>query len=458
MSAAAFRERLRSADDAAKLVRDRDEIYLPLAPAQPAGLLEALARRERFADLHVLCALLQERFALLGHPGVRVTSQFFGHVERDLVRDGVAIDHLTSDFHGLELIARRTRPRVVATTVAPPDEDGFLSFGVHAGATIVPFLEAARDPERVAIAEVNPRMPRTRGLPEFGGHRVHCSEVDAIVEHRAELFELSGKFRGDADACIAAHASELVRDGATLQFGIGGIPNAIARILADGPRGGFGIHTEMLVDGVKLLHDAGKVENRKGVYDGFSVCTFALGSRALYDWAEREESLRFLPVSATNLPSIIGRNRNMISVNAAIMIDLSGQVVADTAALRRRRTRVVRHRSARGRRRNVDPLPARDRQRARRAALAHRRRAAAGIDRHDAAPPGAVGRDRERHREPVRAQWARARRAPDRPRRPGSPRRAAHGGARTRPRALNHGSHAPHSSQNGSSTFSAKRV
>lgn len=332
MSGAAYRERLRSADDAAKLVRDRDEIYLPLAPAQPAGLLAALARRERFDDLHVLCALLQERFALLEQPGVRVTSQFFGHVERDLVRDGVAIDHLTSDFHGLELIARCTRPRVVATTVAPPDDDGFLSFGVHAGATIVPFLEAARDPDRVAIAEVNPRMPRTRGLPEFGGHRVHVSDVDAIVEHEAELFELSGKFRGDADARIAAHASELVRDGATLQFGIGGIPNAIARILADGPRGGFGIHTEMLVDGVKLLHDAGKVENRKGVYDGYSVCTFALGSRALYDWAAREQSLRFLPVSATNLPSIIGRNRDMVSVNAAIMIDLSGQVVADTVA------------------------------------------------------------------------------------------------------------------------------
>ena len=165
MSDGSFRDRLRSADDAARLVRDRDEIYLPLAPAQPAGLLAALARRERFDDLHVLCALLQERFALLEHPGVRVTSQFFGHVERDLVRDGVAIDHLTSDFHGLELIARRTRPRVVATTVSPPDEDGFLSFGVHAGATIIPFLEAARDPERVAIAEVNARTVTFRRTP-----------------------------------------------------------------------------------------------------------------------------------------------------------------------------------------------------------------------------------------------------------------------------------------------------
>lgn len=328
----AYRARLRSADEAAALIRDRDTILLPLAPAQPAGLLHALGRRERFVELRLLCALLQERFAVLERPGVHVVSQFFGHVERELRASGVVIDHLTSDFHGLELIARRQKPRVVASAVAPPDDDGFLSFGVHAGASEIPFFEAARDPERLAIAEVNPRMPATRGLAVHGGHRIHCSEVDVILEHAGELMELSGKLRGDADLRIAEHASTLIHDGATLQFGIGGIPNAIARILADGPRGDFGIHTEMLVDGVKLLHEAGKVSNRKGSYDGYSVCTFALGSRALYDWAAREPSLRFLPVSATNLPSIIGRNRRPVSVNAAIMIDLAGQVVADTVA------------------------------------------------------------------------------------------------------------------------------
>jgi acyl-CoA hydrolase len=328
----AYRARLRSAAEAASLVREDDTILLPLAPAQPAGLLHALGERERFTDLQVLCALLQERFPLLERPGVRVVSQFFGHVERDLRAAGVPIEHLTSDFHGLELIARRMRPRVVATTVSPPDEEGYLSFGVHAGASEIPFLEAARDPERLAIAEVNRRMPSTRGLPQLGGHRVHCSEVDVIVEHDAELMELAGKRRGEADHRIAEHASALVPDGATLQFGIGGVPNEVARILAEGPRGGFGIHTEMLVDGVKLLHEAGKVTNEKGVYDGFSVCTFALGSRALYDWAAREAAVRFLPVSATNLPVLIGRNRRMVSINSAIMIDLAGQVVADTVA------------------------------------------------------------------------------------------------------------------------------
>jgi len=328
----AYRARLRSADEAAALVRDRDVILLPLAPAQPTGLLRALGRRDGFSELRLICALLQERFALLERPGVHVVSQFFGHVERALRAEGVPIDHLTSDFHGLELIAQREQPRIVASATAPPDEDGYLSFGVHAGASELPFFAAARDPQRLAIAEVNAHMPATRGLPAFGDHRIHCSQVDVIVEHDGPLQELSGKQRGDADRRIAEHASTLVQDGATLQFGIGGVPNEIAKILADGPRGDFGIHTEMLVDGVKLLHDAGKVRNQKGIYDGHSVCTFALGTRALYDWAGREPSLRFLPVSATNLPSLIIRNRRMISVNAAIMIDLAGQVVADTVA------------------------------------------------------------------------------------------------------------------------------
>lgn len=328
----AYRARLRSTAEAAALIRDDDTLLLPLAPAQPTGLLHALGERPRFDGLRILCALLQERFAVLERPGVQVVSQFFGHVERELRAAGAPVEHLSSDFHGLEQIARRTRPRVVASTLSPPDEDGYLSFGLHAGASELPFLEAARDPARLAIAEVNRRMPATRGLPELGGHRIHCSEVDVIVEHDGELMELGGKLRGDADRRIAEHVSELVPDGATLQFGIGGVPNQVARILAEGPRGDFGIHTEMLVDGVKLLHQAGKVANRKGLYDGLSICTFALGSRDLYDWLAREPSVRFLPVSATNPPAVIGRNRRMVSINAAIMVDLSGQVVADTVA------------------------------------------------------------------------------------------------------------------------------
>lgn len=326
------RSRIRSPEEAAALVRDVDDVLLPLAPAQPAAFLRALGRRERFERLRLLCALLQEPFELLSRPGVQVASQFFGPVERMLVAAGVALDHVSADFHGLELLARRQRPRVVASMVSPPDEQGFLSFGLHAGASAIPFFEAARDPERLAVAEINPRMPRTRGLPEHGGHRIHASEVDVLLEAENTLFALPESQPTEVDLRIAALVGDLVPDGATLQFGIGSVPNEIAKILAAGPRGDFGIHTEMVVDGVRLLHEAGKVSNRKGLHDGWSVATFGLGSQSLYDWLDGETPVRFLPVSATNPANVVSRNRLMVSVNAAIMIDLHGQVVADTVA------------------------------------------------------------------------------------------------------------------------------
>jgi acyl-CoA hydrolase len=327
-----YRDRLRTPDEAAALVRDVDDVLLPLAPAQPSGLLHALARRERFVELRLLGGLLQEPYEVLTRPGVRMLSGFFGVAERALRAAGVPIEHVSVDFHGIALLVRRMRPRVVATTVSPPDGEGYLSFGLHAGASAEALRDAGRDPERLAIAEVNPHMPRTRGLDELGGNRIHCSEVDVILEHDQPMLALPDTAPGAVDRTIAAHVGELVRDGATLQFGIGGVPNEVAKLLAAGPRGDFGIHTELLVDGVKLLHEAGKVSNRKGSYDGFSICTFALGTQALYDWAGREAAVRFLPVIEVNLPSVIKRNRRMVSINGAIMIDLRGQVVADTIA------------------------------------------------------------------------------------------------------------------------------
>ena len=127
---------------------------------------------------------------------------------------------------------RAGRPRVVLAVTTPPDADGFLSFGVHAGASYRPFLAAARDPERLAIAEVNRHMPRVAGLPELGGNRIHVSEVDAWVEHDAELVTLPDAPPSAEDLAIARHVCERIPPGAILQFGIGAIPNAIAGILA----------------------------------------------------------------------------------------------------------------------------------------------------------------------------------------------------------------------------------
>src|SRR5262249_8569258 len=146
---------------------------------------------------------------------------------------GGRVSFLPADFHGLERIALRLKPRVVLAVTTPPDAEGWLSFGAHAGASYRAFLEASRDPARLAIAELNSKMPRVEGIAELGGNRVHVSEVDAWIEHDADLVALPEEHPTGDDLTIAAAVCERIDPVATLQFGIGAIPDEIARRLAE---------------------------------------------------------------------------------------------------------------------------------------------------------------------------------------------------------------------------------
>jgi acyl-CoA hydrolase len=296
---------------------------------QPVGFLEALGARTDLVDVVLHTGLLSRPYALLKNPGVRVVSGFFGPIERMARASGARVSYLPADFNGLERLALRLKPRVALAVTSPPDREGWLSFGAQAGASFRPFLEAACDPERLAIAEVNPRMPRVDGLAEFGHNRIHLSEIDAWVEHDAELVTLPAGQPSPDDLAIARRVCEHIEPGAILQFGIGAIPGEIARILSEGPLGGFGIHTEMISDGVMRLHEAGKVTNRKPLYDGFTVATFALGSSKLYAWLDGNPSVRMLPVTEVNGASVLAQLPRLTSVNGALSIDLAGQVAAD---------------------------------------------------------------------------------------------------------------------------------
>ncbi len=315
--------------EAAALVHPRDEVLCGFVSGQPQGILDALGTRTDLEDVVIETGILSAPYTFLQNPKVRVMSGFFGPVERMARAAGGRVEFLAGDFHGLERLALVHKPRVVLAVTSPPDAEGWLSFGTHAGASYRPFLDAARDPERLAIAEVNPRMPRVRGLPELGDHRIHMSEVDAWARHEAELFALPDEPASADDVAIARHVAELIENGSTLQFGIGAIPNQIAQILAAGPLGDFGVHTEMFSDGVMHLHEAGKVANRKGLYDGVSVATFALGSAALYRWLDGNPVVRMLPVSATNEPALLRKLRGLVSVNGCLSVDLFGQAAAD---------------------------------------------------------------------------------------------------------------------------------
>jgi acyl-CoA hydrolase len=320
----------RTPEEAAALIRLTDALAIGLGPCHPADFLRALGERDDFEALTVFGALLTGLQPLFTRRGVTLLSGFFGPVERGLRASGHDVRFVPADFRRFGRFARTLSPRVMATLAAPPDAEGRMSLALHAGAMVDELHRAGRDPDRLLIVEINPRLPRTLGLPPEHAHRLELDEVDVVVESSADPFYLPNGPPSDVERSIAEHVARFVPDGATLQTGIGGIPNQIVDLLAEGPGGDYGIHTEMFTTGLMKLHETGKVSNRKGVYDGLSICTFAAGSPELYQWLDGQEAVRFLPVDLVNDPSVIARNRSMISINGALSIDLAGQIAADT--------------------------------------------------------------------------------------------------------------------------------
>ena len=306
----------RTAEEAAALVRSGDVVAIPLAPAQPSALLHALGVREDLDALTVIDSLASEPFPLFERPGVRVVSGFWGPVERALATAGGNVAFVPSDFRRYGRLVRRHAPRIVATLAAPPDAEGRMSLGLHAGGTVEEIHRCARDPDRLLVVEINHRLPRTHGLPPEHPHDVTVDEADVIVESDRPLFHISEAKASPVEHAIAEHVRRFVPDGATLQTGIGAMPNEVAKLLAEGPGGDYGIHSEMFTTGLMRLCKAGKVTNRKGQHDGYAVCTFAAGTEELYDWLDGNESVRFLPVDHVNEPMVIARNRRMVSINA----------------------------------------------------------------------------------------------------------------------------------------------
>ena len=320
-----------SARDAAAQLAPRDTLAVPLGPGQPGAFLHALGEREDFEELTVFSALLMDAYRLFTRPGVRLLTGFLGPVERALRADGHRVEALVSDFRGFAQIARELCPRVMATAVAPDDGSGHYSLSLHAGATVAELRRCGADPERLLIAEVVPGLPRTRGLPPDHPHALRRDEIDVLVHSDRGPWLLEEPPPGELERAIARHALAFVRDGATLQTGIGGVPNALAALLASGPGGDYGIHSEMFTAGLMQLHRAGKVTNKhKGVFDGVSVATFALGSQELCRWLDGRGDVAFLPVEVVNDPAVIARNASFVSINGALAVDLFGQVVADT--------------------------------------------------------------------------------------------------------------------------------
>jgi acyl-CoA hydrolase len=180
----------------------------------------------------------------------------------------------------------------------------------------------------LVILEINQNLPWT-----YGDTEVHISDVDFVVENIFPLVELPTEAPTEIEKLIGGHIADLIEDGATLQLGIGGIPNAIASFLTD--RRDLGLHTEMFVDGMVDLYEAGIVTNRrKTLHPGKMVATFALGTQKLYDFLDRNVSVEVLRGRYVNDPYVVGKNYKMVSVNTAIQVDVIGQVCSQSIGTR----------------------------------------------------------------------------------------------------------------------------
>ncbi len=319
-----YRAKLVSAPEAVGRIRSGDRVYYGGNAAIPRALIEALAARaEELTEVQLNHVLLLGRDPLSapemrGH--FRHNSLFVGPADRAAVNDGRA-DYVPIFLHQIgRLFRERIIPLdVTMVQVSPPDAHGFMSLGVEILASKAACLAASR-----VIVQVNRHMPRI-----LGDSFLHVSRVDAVVEHDEPLPVLEPKPPTEVERHIGGHVAALIEPGATVQMGIGGIPDAVFKAL-DGKME-LGIHTEMFSDGAMDAVNRGVVTgSRKTLHPGKAVVTFALGSTELYEYLDNNPLIEAHPAEYVNDPFVSSQNDNLVAVNAALEVDLTGQVCSDS--------------------------------------------------------------------------------------------------------------------------------
>ena len=322
-----YRDKLMTPAEAVALIPDGCLVVQGNAVGEPPALLRAVADRARagrFTGLRMTSLLPMAASAgtILAEDlrgVIHWESIFASGADRALLADGRAV-YTPAFFHQVPRLYTEFMDVAVALIcVSEVDRHGYMSLGVN-----VDTNKAAVAAADLVLAEVNPRMPRVHG-----DSWVHVSEVDAIVEHEAPLAELPTPPLREEDRAMGERIADMIPDGATIQLGIGGVPNAVARSLMD--HRDLGIHTEMFVDSMVDLIEAGVATGvRKTFHVGKAVYAFAAGSTRMYEFLDDNPHIEAHPVSYTNFPGNIARNRDMISVNSTLQIDLTGQCCSES--------------------------------------------------------------------------------------------------------------------------------
>lgn len=323
---AIYQSRIVPAEEAVRTIKSGDRVFLTGNCSVPQTVLAALVDyAPQLNDVEIVQALSVGPADYVspemeGH--LRVNTMFTSANVRKAVQEGRAdfTPVLLSEF---TLLFKNGHLPLDAALVhlSPPDNYGFCSFGVEVGLTKTPAESA-----KIIIAEVNQRMPRT-----LGDSFIHISNVDYIVPVDYPLAEMPMAAQNGSEVIemIAQHIAELIPDGATMQLGIGAIPDAMLKYLYE--KKDLGIHTELFSDGVIDLVDAGVLTNaRKTLHPGKIIAGFILGTQRLYDWVDDNPLIELHPTEYVNDPFVIAQNDRMVAINSAIEIDLTGQVCADS--------------------------------------------------------------------------------------------------------------------------------
>jgi 4-hydroxybutyrate CoA-transferase len=312
-----------SAAEAVGGIASGDRVFVGGIACPPEGLAEALAARAndlQGVGIWHLPMLGRTPFVAPEFDGsFRLTTSFVGSNLREPVADGRA-DFVPIFLSETPALFGTRHPLDWAIVqLSPPDRHGYCSAGISVDIT----LSAIRHARHV-IAEINPNMPRTHG-----DTMVHLDRLDAITEVDRPLLELTPPAVSEPLKRMSEQIAGMIEDGDCLQIGIGGIPNMVLELIKD--RRHLGVHTEMLTDGIVELYRTGAIDgSRKQIMPGKIVCTFAAGRRQLYDFVDDNPLVAFHGADFTNDPYVIGQNDNVVAVNSAIQIDLTGQVDADS--------------------------------------------------------------------------------------------------------------------------------
>lgn len=328
-----YKRKLKTPEEAVKLVKDGDWVDYSVGIGFPVLLDAALAKRkDELRDIKIRGSLAMQPIQAVEQDRERKTftynSWHCSGYERKLCDEGLC-NYIPMIFRNMASYYRRyLTVNVAMISVAPMDSKGFFNFSM-VNCTTRAILDAAD----LIILEVNEHMPHV-----YGGQEdcIHISEVDVVVEgEHGPLAQLPVPPATEIDEKIASLLLPHIPDGATIQLGIGGMPNSVGKLMAESDLKDLGMHTELLSDGFVDLYEAGKLTNsRKTLHRGKGVFGIALGSQRLYDWVGENQGLLSFPMDYVNQPSVMAQMENMISINNCISIDLYGQVSSESAGTR----------------------------------------------------------------------------------------------------------------------------